>query len=236
MPISVDKAVIARYEKFGKKFEILVDPEKAVDFRSGKTLNVEEILAVEEIFEDAKKGLRASREELKKVFGSENVKEITEKILKFGEIQITAEQRRKMLEEKKKYIATLIAKQAINPQTNTPHTVERILNAMELAKVQIDIYKSPEDQVNAVIEAIQRIIPIRFEKIELQIKVSAMHAGKCYGVIKEFGKIKKEEWLNDGSLICIIEIPAGMQTDIFDKLNKITHGDVIIQQIQKKVS
>lgn len=230
MAVSVDKAVIARYEKFGKKFEILVDPEKAVDFKSGKNIAIEEILAVEDVFEDAKKGMRARRENLKKAFGSENVSEIAKIIIKYGDIQITAEQRRKMLEEKKKLIATIISKQGINPQTNTPHTVERILNAMELAKVQIDIYKPVEEQIDIVLEAIQKIIPIRFEKIKLQIKVPSAYTGKCYGVIKNIGKIKNEQWLSDGSLLCIIEIPAGLKVDVFDKLNKLTNGEVVINE------
>ena len=230
MAVSVDKAVIARYEKFGKKFEILVDPEKAVDFKSGKNIAIEEILAVEDVFEDAKKGMRAGKEDLKKAFGSENVSEIARTIIKYGDIQITAEQRRKMLEEKKKLIATIISRESINPQTNTPHTVERILNAMELAKIQIDIYKPVEEQIDAVLEAIQKIIPIRFEKIKLQIKVPSAYTGKCYGVIKNIGKIKNEQWLSDGSLLCIIEIPAGLKVDVFDKLNKLTNGEVVINE------
>jgi ribosome maturation protein SDO1 len=137
-----------------------------------------------------------------------------------------------MIEEKRKMIATLISKQSINPQTNTPHPVDRILNAMEIAKVQVDLYKSAEEQVDDVLQAIQRVLPIRFEKIELQIKVPAMHAGKCYGVLKEYGKMKREEWLSDGSFVCRLEIPAGIQPELFDRLNKITHGDIVINQVK----
>jgi len=226
----VQTCALPIYEKFGKKFEILVDPEKAVEFKSGKNIAIEEILAVEDVFEDAKKGLRACREDLKKVFGNENIVEIAKIIIKHGSIQITAEQRRKMLEERKKLIATIISKQGINPQTNTPHTVERILNAMELAKVQIDIYKPVEEQIDSVLNAIQKIIPIRFEKTELEIKIPSIYSGKCYGVIKNIGKIKSEQWLSDGSLLCVIEIPAGLKVDVFDKLNKLTNGEVVINE------
>ncbi len=230
MPVSVDKAVIARFEKFGKKFEVLVDPEKAVEFKSGKNIPLEEILAVEEVFEDARKGLRCTRENLKKAFGSENAVEIAKTIILKGEIQITAEQRRKMLEEKRKLIASIIARESINPQTNAPHTMERILSAMEMAKVNVDLYRSVEEQVNEVLQAIQRVIPIRFEKIELRIKIPAVYAGKCYGTVKELGKIKSEQWLSDGSFACVLEIPAGLQTEVFDKLNKLTNGEVVITQ------
>ncbi len=230
MSVSVDRAVIAKYSKGGEHFEILVDPEKAIDLKSGKNIPLEEILAIEEIFEDAKKGLRAGKDMLKKVFGTEDTREIAKVIITHGEVQITTEQRRKMMEEKKRQIATIISRESINPQTNAPHTVERILNAMEIAKVSIDLYKSAEEQVKEVLTSIQRVIPIKLEKVELKIKVPCSYAGKCYGIIKNLGKIKREEWLADGSLFCIIEIPPGLQTDLFDKLNKITSGDIIIEE------
>ena len=32
--VNIDDAIIARYEAFGEKFEILVDPDLAADFRN----------------------------------------------------------------------------------------------------------------------------------------------------------------------------------------------------------
>jgi ribosome maturation protein SDO1 len=228
MGISVDKAVIARIERKGEKFEILVDPEKAVEFRSGKTIPMDELLAVGEIFEDAKKGLRVAKEKLNKMFGTGDINKIAELILKEGEIQITTEQRRKMLEEKKRKIASIIARESINPQTNTPHPIERILNAMEQAKVMVDLYKSAEQQVESVVEAIQRILPIKFEKVNVEIRIPSQYAGKCVSLVRGFGVVKKEEWKGDGSYLCVIEIPAGMQNELYDKLNSITHGEAIV--------
>ncbi len=233
MAVSVDKAVIARYEKFGKKFEILVDPERALDLKSGKNVDIDDVLATREIYEDAKKGLRAGEEDVEKVFGTGDVEKIAVIIIKKGEVQLTAEQRRKILDEKRRLIASIISKESINPQTNAPHTLERILNAMDLAKVNIDINKSAEEQVDDVLRELQRVIPIRFERLELQIKVPAQYSAKCYGVIKEFGKMKREEWLSDGSFLCIIDIPAGIKTDVFNKLNNLTHGDVVIEEKKK---
>jgi ribosome maturation protein SDO1 len=186
------------------------------------------VLAVHEIYEDARKGLRVAREDLLKVFGTENVEEIAKRIIKEGSIQLTVEQRRRMLEEKKRQIASIIAREAINPQTNAPHPIERILSAMEMAKVNVDIFKPAEEQVKDVVSAIQRYIPLRFEKVTLQIKIPAQYSGKCYGTVKSLGNIKREEWLGDGSLYVEIEIPAGMQNEVYDKLNSLTSGNVYI--------
>ena len=52
MPVSIDKAVIARLKTHGENFEILVDPYLARDFKEGKELPVEEILATLEEMAD----------------------------------------------------------------------------------------------------------------------------------------------------------------------------------------
>ena len=62
--VNIDETIIARLESYGEKFEILVDPDLAADFRNPdneKEINIEDILAVEEIFKDSKKGDKASR-------------------------------------------------------------------------------------------------------------------------------------------------------------------------------
>lgn len=54
--VAVDKAVIARLKSSGETFEILVDPDLALDYRGGKEVDMNDILAVKEIFKDAKRG------------------------------------------------------------------------------------------------------------------------------------------------------------------------------------
>ena len=73
MPISVDKAVIAKIIKGGERFEILVDPEKALEVKSGKDIPLEEFLATNEIYEDSKKGLRAAENKVNKAFGTNDI-------------------------------------------------------------------------------------------------------------------------------------------------------------------
>ena len=65
--VSVDKAIIARLEKHGKKLEVLVDPNKALDFKAGKEVDFEDLLAIDEIFSDAHKSERVPNEELNKL-------------------------------------------------------------------------------------------------------------------------------------------------------------------------
>jgi len=231
--ISVEKAVIARLTKGGERFEILVDPEKALEIKTGKDFDLDEFLASQEIFEDAKKGLRSSEEKLNKVFGTNDIEIIVKRIIREGEVQITTEQKKKMIDEKTKAIANIISKRGVNPQTGVPHPPDRILRAMEEAKVRVNLEKRVEEQVDSILKSIQTIIPIKFERVQIAIKVPPSFAGKAANIIRNFGSLLKEEWKSDGSYICLIEIPAGIQQDVYDRLNSLTHGQVEVKIVKK---
>lgn len=224
--VNLDDAVTARLEYYGEHFEILVDPDLASDFKRGQDLNVEDILVVEEIFKDAKKGDKSSEEAMMKAFQTTDHVEVAANILKKGQIQLTAQQRKEMQEEKRLKVVTTIAREAINPQTKLPHPVRRIEIAMEEAKVRIDPFKSVDEQVNSTLKAIRVKIPIRFEKVKVAIRVPGDFSGKVYGAIPEFGKTMQEEWQQDGSWVAVVEIPGGMQDNFYQKLNELTHGQV----------
>ncbi len=223
--VSVDKAVTARITKEHVHFEILVDPEKAMEFKRGKPLEVASILAVQEIFKDASKGERAGAHELESHFKTADIYKVAEEIIRHGEVQMTTEQRRKMLEEKRRQIAEIISKHGINPQTKLPHPITRILNAMDEAKVQVDMMKSANEQVEAVLSKIQPIIPIAFERMEVAIKIPVASAGKLSAHLRNLATVKKEEWGSE-YFYAVIEIPAGMQSEIYKKLNDLTGGRV----------
>jgi len=229
--VSLDKAIVVRFNRGGNRFEILVDPDLAWELRSGKDVDVDEMLAAPEIFRDARKGERASSEELHKAFGTTDVYEIAKIIVTKGEFHPTTEQRRRMLEEKKRAIATLIAKRAINPQTGAPHPMERILRAMEEARVNVDIFKPAEEQVQAVVDRIRRILPIRLETRKIEVIVPAKYVGRVYGKMRAF-KIIRERYLNDGSLVVVIEIPAGTTDEVLRALNDLTKGEVKTRMVE----
>ncbi len=230
--VSLDNAVIARLKTHGEIFEIYVDPDLALKYKEGSEVNIEDILAVETVFKDASAGEKASEHTIKKIFETTDIKAITEKILTKGEVHLTAEQKRKKIEEKKKQIITIIARNALNPQTGNPHPPNRIEKAMDEARVTINMNKSVREQVDVVLKAIKPLIPIRFSTISFAIKIPSEYSGNCYSILKGFGEIKKEEWDKNGDLMCLVETPAGLQDEFHSKLNGLTHGEVQIKIIK----
>ncbi len=223
--VSLEEAVIARLKTDGENFEILVDPNLALRYKRGENIDFGELLAIDKIFKDAKNGEKASEQMMNTIFGTTDVYKIVQIILQKGDIHLTTEQKREILKEKKRKIISIIARKAINPQTNTPHPPSRIEKAMDEAKINININKSAEEQVETVMREIRRIIPIRFENIDVAIKIPSRYAGGIYGILREFGEIKKEGWDKDGNLLLLIEIPAGLQDEFYKKINGLTHGE-----------
>ncbi|MCL2687505.1 MAG: ribosome assembly factor SBDS [Methanobrevibacter sp.] len=225
--VNIDEAIIARLESHGEKFEILVDADLAADFKNPEKDNVsiEDVLAVEDIFKDSKKGDKSSDEAMEKVFETTDVLEVATEIINKGHIQLTAQQKRDMQEEKRLMVINKIARESINPQNGLPHPVARIENAMEETKIKIDPFKSVDEQVKAVLKAIKVKIPIRFEKVRIAVRLPGSVAGNAYSDISKFGSIANEEWQQDGSWIAIVEIPGGLQERFNLKMNEISGGE-----------
>ncbi|MGA2933974.1 MAG: ribosome assembly factor SBDS [Methanomicrobiales archaeon] len=222
--IPLDRAVVARLETHGERFEILVDPDLSVKIRHGEEIDIEDAVAAIFIFENASRAEKSSDESLQKVFQTTDFETIARRIIEKGEIHLTSEQRRHLIEEKRGQVITFIARHAINPQTGLPHPPARIEMAMEEAKVTIDPFKPFDDLVAETMKALRPLIPIRFEELRVAVKIPPEHAAKAYGDIDAFARIEQEEWQKDGSWICVVKIPGGMQQELENLVRKVSKG------------
>jgi ribosome maturation protein SDO1 len=223
--VTLDESIIARLKIHGKTFEVFVDPEGAMALKKGDPVKIENILAVENVFEDARNGDRPTEQGIINAFGTTDALKIAEKIIRDGELHLTTEQKKKIQDEKYHRVISIIATNAINPQTKGPHPPARIEAAMNEAGVHIDPMKNVDELVAIAMKAIRPIIPIRFEEVSIAIKLTAEYAAKAYGSVAGFGTLTKQEWQNDGSWIGVITIPAGRQDDLFNLLNRLTKGN-----------
>jgi len=227
--VSLDDAVVAKLESHGETFEILLDPNIVRSLKDGKEIDISEHLAVEAVFKNASKGTHPAEEKIKEVFGTDNINEIAKKILSKGEIQVTAEQRKEMLEAKRNRIVAYISRNAINPQTKAPHPPARIDLALTEAKFHVDPFRPLEQQVEEAMHLLRPLIPIKFEKSRVAVKLSGNDYGKCFDDLIHFGMVEREEWQPDGSWIGVMEIPAGVITEMTSKLNDRTKGHASVR-------
>ncbi|KAF6243210.1 ribosome assembly factor SBDS [Nitrosopumilus sp. b1] len=224
----VDVTVV-RYSFEGEKFEILVKPDPALDFKLGKKKDISSVLVSDEIYTDSGKGTKPSTEKLLKAFKTEDAAIIAEKILTKGELNLTTDQRRKMIEEKRKQIVEHIAKTYVDPRSHLPHPPLRIEQAMKDARISIDPQKNSDEQIKDIVEKLRSVIPLKSENLKLEIIVPAQYAAQSYSVLKSVGSLKKEDWLANGSLKAILEIPAAARPNVIDRLGSITKGTATVE-------
>ncbi len=226
------EVTVVRYSFEGEKFEILVKPDPALEYKLGKKKDISSVLVSDDIYTDSNKGTKPSTEKLLKAFKTEDATEIAQKILEKGDLNLTTDQRRKMVEEKKKQLVEFIAKTYVDPRTHLPHPPLRVEQAMKDARVSVDPQKSMDEQVKDIVEKLRSIIPLKSENLSLEIIIPAQFASQSYAVLKSVGSLKKEEWQNNGSLKAILEIPAAARPNVIDRLGSITKGSATVEVIQ----
>ena len=232
--ISLDEAVTARLESHGARFEVLVDPDAALAIKRDEFEgDLEDVIAAEDVFENASRGDRPAENDLEKVFDTTDPLEIIPVVIKKGEIQITSEQRKQMAEQKHKQLVNQITRNAVNPQMDdAPHPPERIESALQEAGFTIDPMEPAETQIDDALDALRPVIPIRFDEVTMAVRVPADYAGSAQAQIRQFGDLTKEEWQNDGAWVGVLEFPAGLQNEFYDLANEITSGEAEIQKVR----
>jgi len=222
---------VIKYESKGEHFEILVDPDAALDMKLGKPVSIDKVLISDTIYKDSRRGLRASESSLKKVFGTTDSRRVAELMIRNGEVPLTAEQRKKLLDEKRRQIVEWISRNCIDTRTRAPVPPQRVELAMQQADVTIDPFKPVEEQVNDVIKSLQRSLPIKVAVAVFELKVPAEYAQKVKSHVMHMGRVVKETYDSEGNLLLELEAPAGMQDSILSKANEITHGNSEIRLI-----
>ncbi len=220
--VSLDDAVLARLEKFGKRFEILVDPDLVGKWKSdNNSVQIDDLLAMDEVFHDARGGERVPDELKMEVFGSIDIQEIIKVVFEKGSIQLTTSQRKARVEIMRQKIIHAIHSDAIDPRSKSPHPRTRIELALEESRYSVDPFKPVDKQIEEAVNKLRPLIPLSFEMIQLAFKIPSSGYGKASQILRKYQK--KEEWLSDGSWVCITELPAGRKGDLISMVMKVSN-------------
>lgn len=219
----------ARIVKGGKHFEILVDEEQAMKFKKGEpgsSLNAAVLTSA--VFYNLKSGEHASLDDLELKFGTSDFEEVCTKIIKEGEVVRTTQALRQEQDKKYKQVVDFLVKNAVSPE-GRPYPPNSIAKALSEARVNVK-NKPIEQQINEIMDQLSKVIPIKIETKKVKLRIPARHTGKAYGSIKEF--IKEENWMNNGDLEVIVNVPSGLIMDFYDKINDVTHGSVLSEEVK----
>src|SRR3989344_8856254 len=219
--------VIAKLKVKGKHYEVSVDFDEAMKVRQGAG-DIVGALNSPSILYNAKEGSVASQKDLMEAFQTTNLHEVARIIVTKGEMQKPQEFREAEREAKVKRVIDLIVRNAVD-QHGRPYTEDRIRRAISEAHYNFD-NRPAEQQMADVLEKIKTVIPIKIETKKIKLRIPARFSGQIYGLLKD--NKESEEWLPNGDLQVIMNIPSGMQLDFYDKLNNITHGSVVSEELK----
>jgi len=224
--VSLDNAVLARMEYGGKRYEVLVDPELVESFKSDVTsVEIDDFLATDEVWHDAKAGDRPTEEAILATFGTQDIATIASVILTKGSIQLTTNQRKEMVEQKRQQIIQEIHSTAIDPKSKSPHPKTRIELALDESRFFADPFKRVEIQVKEAIDLLKPLIPLSFEPVRIAFRVNGSSYGRVNKLLRQY--LDKDEWLSNGDWACIIQCPPGMAQNIIGKVRGIDNNSEI---------
>ncbi|HVY01421.1 MAG TPA: ribosome assembly factor SBDS [Candidatus Nanoarchaeia archaeon] len=221
--------VTARIKVKGKPFEISVDLDEALKVKAGKG-DIMSALQGRNIFVDLKKGNVASAKDLTECFATTDVYAIATQIITKGEVQKTQEFRDAAREAQIKQLVDLIVRNAID-QNGRPYTADRITRGLEEVHYNID-NRPADQQLHDALHKLKEILPIKVDVKRVKLTIPARFTGQVYGLVKDIKE--SEEWLGNGDLEVIANIPSGMQLDFYDKLNSFTHGAARSEELSDK--
>ncbi len=215
--VSLDDAVLARLEKGGKRYEILVDSELVDAFQENpESVEIDDLLAIDEVFHDARAGDRPTEEALTSNFDTLDIVKLTQIILERGNIQLTTNQRKSMVETKRQQIIHEIHSNAVDPKTKSPHPRTRIELALEESKFNVDPFKSVDEQVKEAIAMLKPMIPLSFEAARMAFRIPAAGYQDVHQLLRVH--VEKDEWLSNGDWACIIECSAAIKDSLISKV------------------
>lgn len=221
---------VAKLRVGSKHFEVVVDMDQALKIRKGESDDVGSTLSMNNIFHNSKTNETAGQSELQEAFGSTDLLEVAERIIKKGELNVTQEHRDSEREQKKKKVVDWFVRNVVDSRSGRPFTPDAISSALDQAGARID-NKPAEQQIKTITEDLKKVIPIKIETKKIIITIPAIYTGKAYGILNEYKE--KEDWLGNGDLKAVINIPIGLQMDFYDKLNAITHGAALSEEVKQ---
>lgn len=215
-----EKVSLARLDVRGNHFEVLVDSQRALDYKLKRAQWTDKILKFEEVFRDYKKGERASRDSLLKAFSTDDPRKICKVIIDEGELQVPAHMRRKLLEEKKRTIMSLVSRVSVDPQTNAPIPLLRVEQAFDKMSVQVDPSKEAVDQLKPILKEMKRMLPMRVKEAEVEADFPQDLLGHVRGYLESVGEIVIQPRRKGDLMTMTVSVPEAIRTEIAQKMAK----------------
>lgn len=92
-------------------------------------------------------------------------------------------------------------------------------------KYNFDYRLNTQSQAEEIIKLLKKTMPIRMEKIILEITIPAQYCGPFYGPFRKYGKITKEYFDRDNNLRLHFEISESQLDQVANYIKNHSNGE-----------
>ncbi|ORM39669.1 Ribosome maturation protein SBDS [Babesia sp. Xinjiang] len=156
----------------GSRFEIACYKNKVLNWRSGVETDIQEVLQSPCIFTSITKGKLAKTDELLEVFGTKEIDTICKQILDKGEMQVSKEERKQMLQAMFKDVVTILSEVSINPKTGHPLTSSLIENTLKASAFSVTLKEPAKKQALKALAHLQQLYPNEIARSQMRLKIT----------------------------------------------------------------
>ncbi|XP_065220975.1 ribosome maturation protein SBDS [Planococcus citri] len=219
--IRLTNVAVVRLKKGGSRFEIACYKNKVLSWRNKLEKDIDEVLQTHTVFVNVSKGQVAKKEELVKIFGTDDQTKVCLEILEKGELQISDKERAAQMEAVFKEVSTIIAEKCVNPENKRPYPTSIISKALKDVHFSAKQNKSAKQQALEMIPKLQTVIPIERAQMRVKVTMSGKEANKLKEkLVKIVTKVEEENW-DSFELTMIILINPGVYREIEEICNSV---------------
>jgi rRNA metabolism SBDS family protein len=216
-----------RYKKGKHSFEILTKQGSVRQFLTGK-LGWDKVLSADVIFTNSKKGDIAKKQDLITVFGTDDVNKCAEIMVRQGDAQVSASERKEDISVHRRQILEYLHK-TYTDQAGLPHPLVRLETILEEAKIRIDPAVSVHKHCEDVIKRMIGKIVFKRNASDYTITVPKEHVKTCRDVVCKYCPVGRKEIREAGSTTWKVSITSSDFDNFLLEMNKITGGDFTVK-------
>lgn len=214
---------IVKYTKGKKKFEVMTKDGSVRKFRDGK-LGWNNVLMTDMVFINHKKGDVAKKSDLIEVFGTDNLETCLQIIVKEGELQVNATERKEDMDNHRRKVLAYLHKAYID-ECGRPRPLMFLESILDNSKVKITVGDHlVQKQAEELVKELQGTLVFKKSTKEYTIVLTHQHAKKCQGIIYKYGSSVREKWNEKGCTYTFEVSPFDFDM-LVEGLNKISDGD-----------
>ncbi|CAH0518372.1 unnamed protein product [Peronospora belbahrii] len=231
--IVLTNVAVVRMRKAGKRFEIACYKNKVQNWRNGVEEDIDEVLQIDKVYENVSKGKFAKKSDWSKAFDVHSEEQVCRIILDRGELQVSEGERKALVENMYRDIATIVADKCVNPTSNRPYpytVIERVMKEIHYAVIP---NRSAKQQALELIKKLPEHIPLARAKMKIQIITpkSGVQAIKTE-LLKEGAEIVEQT--GSETVRMVVLITPGSYRIVTTLVQKYTAGQGSLEVIDLK--